>query len=165
MIVVGDAVGLWVAEAAGCVWTPMTTAVGWEVGGKLIAGIMYDGYTGASIAMHSRVDDPRKVSREWLFAIFDYPFNQLGVKRVSGLVSSANKKAQRVNEHLGWQRETTLADYFPDGDGIVYIMRRSDCRWLDYGKRLLAKDCHETRPLQHATGTSLSDVGPETADS
>lgn len=80
--------------------------------------------------MHSRVDYPRKVTREWLRQIFDYPFNQLEVKRVTGLVCSNNTKAQKTNEHLGWKRETVLADYFPDGDGIVYIMRKEDCRWL-----------------------------------
>ena len=146
MIVVGSPVVQWVADGSGADCTPKATAIGWMVDGKLVAGIIFDGFTGSSIAMHSRCDDPRKVSREWLFAIFDYPFNQLGVKRVTGLVSTANVKAQRVNEHLGWKRETTLADYFPDGDGIVYIMRREDCRWLDYAKRLSKGDGNEIRP-------------------
>lgn len=123
-------VGTWVCEAAGGMCTEASRAIGLERDGLLIAGIMYDGYTGASIAMHSRCDDPRHVTRSFYWMIFDYPFNQLGVKRVTGLVSSANIRAQRTNEKLGWKRETTLSDYFPDGDGIVYVMRREDCRWL-----------------------------------
>ena len=164
MIAVGDFVGQWVAEAAGVAWSNKTTAIGWLSEGQLVCGILYDSFTGASIAMHSRVTNPRKVSREWLWAIFDYPFNQLGVKRVSGLVSTANLKAQRVNEHLGWKRETTLADYFPDGDGIVYIMRREDCRWLDYAKHLNQGDKHETQPLRDASSPSLSDSRSEAPD-
>ncbi len=130
MIVTGEVVGRWVAEKAHVHWTPICRAIGLMRGGKLVAGIMYDGFTGASIAMHSRCDNPRAVSREWLFAIFDYPFNQLGCKRVTGLVSTENKVAQATNEHLGWKRETVLKDYFLDGDGIVYVMRKEDCRWL-----------------------------------
>lgn len=130
MIVVGEAVGSWVAEEAGGAWTHLCQAIGWEVDGQMVCGILYDGFTGSSIAMHSRCDNPRKVSRKWLFAIFDYPFNQLAVKRVTGLVSTANLKAQETNERLGWKRETVLKDYFLDGDGIVYVMRAEDCRWL-----------------------------------
>ena len=96
---------------------------------------MYDGYTGSSIAIHSRCDDPRHVSREFYFAIFNYPFNVLKVKQLKGLVSTANLKAQKVNEHLGFKREALLKDYFPDGDGIVYIMRPENCRFLKLGDR------------------------------
>ena len=164
MIVIGQAVVKWVCEAAGANTTPQATAVGWMVDGKLVCGIVYDGFTGTQIAMHSRCDDPRKVSREWLFAIFDYPFNQLKVKRVTGLVSSGNLKAQRVNEHLGWRRETTLADYFPDGDGIVYIMRRENCRWLDYSKHLSKGDGNEIKPLRNAATASLQETLAGPAD-
>lgn len=126
----GQVIGPWVVEKAGGCYIPHNTGIAIEDESGLVAGIMYDGYTGASISMHSRVDNAKKVTREWLRQIFDYPFNQLKVKRVTGLVSSANERAIKTNEHLGWKRETTLADYFPDGDGIVYIMRREDCRWL-----------------------------------
>ena len=125
-----ERIGRWVVEKAGGTWHPENTGIAIESEGVLVAGIMYDGYTGASIAMHSRVDDPRKVTRQWLFQIFDYPFHQLQVKRVTGLVSTENVKAQKVNEHLGWRREAVLSDYFPDGDAIVYIMREENCRWL-----------------------------------
>jgi len=96
---------------------------------------MYDGYTGSCIASHSRCDDPRHVSREFYFAIFNYPFNVLKVKQLTGLVSTANLKAQKLDEHLGFERETIIKDYFPDGDGIVYIMRPENCRFLKLGDR------------------------------
>lgn len=135
MIVFGEQVGRWVYEKAGGEWTHISQAIGQLYEGKLIVGVAYDGYTGSSIAIHSRCDDPSHVSRRFYWMIFHYPFEQLKVKRLTGLVSSANEAAQRVDEHLGFKREATLADYFPDGDGIVYIMRREDCRWLDLGKR------------------------------
>lgn len=126
----GERIGRWVTEKAGGTWHAENTGIGIECDGVLVAAIMYDGFTGSSIAMHSRVDDRKKISREWLRQIFDYPFNQLHVRRVSAIVSAANQKAVLINQKLGWILETTLADYFPEADGIVFIMRRENCRWL-----------------------------------
>ena len=96
---------------------------------------MYDDYTGPSISIHSRCDNPKKVSREFYWAIFHYPFNVLKVKRLTGLVSTANLKAQKLNEHLGFEREALLKDYLPTGDGIIYVMRPENCRFLKLGER------------------------------
>lgn len=146
LIVAGEPVVRWVAEAFDGRYYPDYKAVGWMSNGELVAGIMYTDYTGTSISMHSRVVKRSAVNRKWLFAIFDYPFNQLKVKHVRGLVSTANAQAIKTNEHLGWKRETTLADYFPDGDGIVYYMRREDCRWLTVpDRRGLAKGTRHGR--------------------
>lgn len=131
----GEKVGRWVCEKAGGNWTHLCSAIGQEYNGELIAGIMFDGYTGASISMHSRCDDPKHVSRKFFWMIFDYPFNQLKVNRVTGIVSTANTKAKEIDEKLGWIYETTLSDYFPDGDALIYIMRKEDCRWLKLGER------------------------------
>lgn len=134
MIVCGELVARWVGEGAKVPWTADCRAVGLQRDGKIVCGVLYNQYTGASITMHARVDDASKVSRAWLFAIFDYPFNQLKVKRVTGLCSSANLKSKRLLEHLGGKYETVLEDYFNDGDGLVYVMRKHDCRWLDFRK-------------------------------
>jgi len=110
-------------------------AIGQVTDGKFVIGVLYNGYTGSSISIHSRCDIPAKVSREFYWAIFNYPFNVLKVKRLTGLVSTANLKAQKLDEHLGFERETVIKDYFPDGDGIVYIMRPENCRFLKLGDR------------------------------
>jgi len=126
----GERISKWVFEYGGQ-WVPGNPAIGVEdESGVLIAAIAYDGYTGASISMHSRCDDPRRVPRKFYSLIFDYPFNQLKVKRVNGIVASSNARAMRVDEHLGFKREAVLRDYFPDGDAIIYAMYRDDCRFL-----------------------------------
>ena len=135
MIVQGQAVGEWVCQKAGGRWNDLCQAIGQETDGKLVIGVLYNGYTGSSISIHSRCDIPAKVSREFYWAIFNYPFNVLKVKRLTGLVSTANLKAQKLDEHLGFERETIIKDYFPDGDGIVYIMRPENCRFLKLGDR------------------------------
>ena len=65
-----------------------------------------------------------------LWITFDYPFNQLGVKKLIGQVPSSNLKALEFDKKLGFKEEARISDVFPDGDLIVLSMRREDCRWL-----------------------------------
>jgi hypothetical protein len=130
-----DRIGPWVCEKAGGAYVPGNPAIGLEVDGELKVGIYYDGYTGASVCMHSRCDDPTAPDRRFYATIFHYPLVQMGCKRVTGLVSTANQAARSIDEKLGWQLETTISDYFPDGDGLVYKMTKDTCRWLKLAKR------------------------------
>jgi hypothetical protein len=108
----------------------MCSAIGQMRDGILVAGVMYDEYTGASISMHARIDSPGAITKKFWRMCFDYPFNQLKVKRITGLIKATNARSRRLVSHLGGHIEAVLSDYFPDGDGIVYIMRREDCRCL-----------------------------------
>ncbi len=137
MIVLGEEVGIWVGEKAKTPWTWACQAIGWERDGQLVAGVMYDTFTGASVCMHSRVESPHKVSRTWLAAIFDYPFNQLRLKRVTATASTANARAIALNEHCGFVREAILRDYYEDGDAIIYMMTADRCKWLQYADKYL----------------------------
>jgi hypothetical protein len=125
-----DIVSPWVCERAGGHPTQMGSAIGQMRDGILVAGVMYDEYTGSSISMHARIDSPRSITRRFWWMCFDYAFNQLGVKRVTGMVRETNARSNKLVSHLGGRIEAILSDYFPDGDGIVYIMRREDCRCL-----------------------------------
>ena len=135
MIAVGDGVAEWVCAKTGVEYYPGMPAIGCMVQGEMVAGVVYTDFNGSSIAIHSRVSNPRLVSREFFWAIFNYPFNQLGVRRVTGLVSTANLAAQRVDEHLGFVEEARLKEYFPDGDAIIYVMWKESCKWLALTQR------------------------------
>ena len=133
-----ELVGKWVCEKSGGSYHQGATGIGIVKHGKLEVGIMYDGYTGrgGSIMMSSRCDNPKATSKWFYWAIFDYPFNQLGVKRITGFVPAWNLAAQRFDEHLGFVREATLEDVLPEGDLIIYRMKRQDCRWLTLKENL-----------------------------
>ena len=72
----------------------------------------------------------RWLTREFLFAIFDYPFNQLGVRRITGLVPKKNKDARRFDEHLGFEYEGNMRNALADDDMIIYGMLKEKCKWL-----------------------------------
>lgn len=130
-----ERIGRWVREKAGGDYTPGDACIAVERDDELVVGVTYDSYTGTNICIHSRCDDPKTPSRKFYWMIFDYPFNQLKVTCVRGLVASSNIAAQQINERLGFRVEAVLADYFPDDDAIIYVLRRSDCKWLKLSDR------------------------------
>lgn len=126
-------VGPWVAERSGGTWTPggAVTIGLFDEDKGLLAGVIYENWNYANIFMHvAAVDGARWLTREFAWFVAYYPFNQLGCKRVSGLTPSSNARARKFNEALGFKQEAILKDAAPDGDLILYYMRREDCRWL-----------------------------------
>lgn len=95
-----------------------------------IAGVIYDGYNGHSIGAHIAIVEGRAPSRAWYGAIFDYPFNRLGVHKLLGQVAATNSRARALDEHLGFVLEGTIKDYFPDGDLLLYTMTKEQCHVL-----------------------------------
>lgn len=99
--------------------------------GELIAGIWYEGFNGANINIHvAAVPGRRWMTREFLYYTFHYPFNECGVRRVTGIVPESNADARRFDEHIGFTLETRLKDAAPDGDLLIYRMFKDECRWL-----------------------------------
>lgn len=99
--------------------------------GQLLAATWYEGFNGANINMHvAAIPGGRWMTREFLRAVFIYPFETCKVKRVTGLVAESNTAARRFDEHIGFTLETRLKDATPDGDLLVYRMFKDECRWL-----------------------------------
>lgn len=131
MIVSGQAVVEWVAKRTnefgnfGC-----AVGIGWQRHGALVAGVVYSDFNGVNMNMHV-AGEGNWLSREFLWAAFDYPFNQAKVKRVTGLVGEGNIAARKFDEHIGFELETTLHRAHPTGDLLVYVMWKHRCRWIN----------------------------------
>ena len=97
---------------------------------EIIAGVVYNEFNGVNINAHIAGMGKNWLTREFLFAIFDYPFNKCGVKRISAFIEDENTKAIEFDKHLGFEYETRLKDAYINGDILVYVMRRENCRWL-----------------------------------
>lgn len=131
-------VGPWVCERAGGTYAVGggDKTIGLAQGNRLIAGTIFDNYNGANVCIHVASSSPEAWrNREFLWFNFHYAFNQLGCKRVTGMVPSSNLPARRFDEWLGFVPEATLKDAHPDGDLLVYVMTREQCRWLALGDR------------------------------
>jgi len=100
--------------------------------GYPVAGVIYDSYNSATVHAHIWCDAERRPSREWMAAIFDYPFNRLGVYKIIGQVNSFNYDAIKLDEHFGFVLEARIQGYYEEGsDLLVYTMTRDQCRVLN----------------------------------
>lgn len=125
-------IGPWICERIKQSYTEGTVTIGYEKDGKIIAGVLYEGYNGKSVAMHV-AGEGNWLSREYLWAVFHYPFEVLKAEKILGLVSSANEKAMKLDIGLGFVHEATVKDACKDGDLNILTMTRDQCRWLSIG--------------------------------
>lgn len=103
--------------------------IGLERDGRLDVGVIYEGYNGRNVWMHTRVTG--RLTKDMLRYSFMYPFIQLGCERVSGYVDASNAAARRFDEGLGFQVEATLRGAARDGgDVLIYVMKREWCRYV-----------------------------------
>lgn len=125
-------IGPWVCKRTGADYVQGTsTAIGLEKDGQLIAGVLYDNWNGRSVCMHVAAQPgSRWMTREYLRVCFDYPFNQLKVNQIIGLVDSTNQQARAFDEHIGFRVAAVIPDAGRSGDLMIYTMHRDQCRWI-----------------------------------
>ena len=132
MLVIGKPVVKWVAQKTndfGCFGTEI--GIGWERNGSLVAGVAYANWNGVNVECHIASDESRRwATRQYLWTIFDYPFNQLKVNRITVCIGEGNRQSQRFVVHLGFELETTLEAAHPSGNLLIYRMWKKDCRWI-----------------------------------
>lgn len=109
-----------------------TVSIGQEIDGNLVAVVGFNGFMPKACQMHiAAVDEVNWMSRDLLWAAFDYPFNKLGVNVILGQVCADNDSALKLNRHLGFKVIAKIPDAHMDGDLVIMAMRREDCRFLD----------------------------------
>ena len=137
-LVIGPEVVRWVARKTNEYGNFGTAqGIGWQKDGLIVAGVAYCEWNGPNVVCHIASDGSRRwLTREYLRVIFDYPFNQLGCKRITVCVGEGNGASRRFVEHLGFTRETTLAGAHPSGDLLVYRLWKEDCRWTKVAQQL-----------------------------
>jgi RimJ/RimL family protein N-acetyltransferase len=109
-------------------------ALGWFDGERLVSGAVYCDFNGKNVWAHLATDVP--LTREFLFAGWDFPFRVMGVDRVTGWVEANNEKALALNFKLGYAIEATLKGAARDGGDVhLMVMWKDKCRWLRLGDR------------------------------
>lgn len=144
MIRLGDVThGAMIARAARASFDPEVDRVISRANpaGNLWGGVIYTGYTGSMVMMHMAGWDGW-VTREMTWLCFDYPFNQLQVKKVVGTVRSDAAKVRSLDERLGFTVEHAIVDGIPGGELLIYSMLREDCRWLKLRSRYMKPNGH-----------------------
>jgi hypothetical protein len=104
----------------------------------LRGGTLYTDFWGGSIMCHFAGFRKGWISKPLLWLGFDFPFNQLKVKKLFGIIPEWNWQSRNLALHLGYKIEILLADVFDFTHGVngmyVVSMEREDCRWLNMPK-------------------------------
>lgn len=98
--------------------------------GELYGGVIFSGYTGASMNIHMAGFRPNWCNRDMVWVAFHYPFVQLGVKKLFGQVGLHKPEVIAIDRRLGFKQEAIIKDVYPEGDMILLSMYREDCKWL-----------------------------------
>lgn len=111
--------------------------------GYRLGGVIFSHFTGESISMHSASWDQHWINRDMLYVTFDYPFNQLGVKRIFGQVPEDNLHAQQFNTKVGFKEVARIEGVFPGPLAcVVMCLERKDCRFLRVKPRNIGRNVH-----------------------
>lgn len=131
-------VGPWVADRINGQFTPENSAAIGLESGQMVAGVIYENWNRASVVCHIAVEG--LLTPRYMAAIFDYPFNVLGVRKIIVPVADSNLKSINFVCKLGFRKEAQLLDAHPDGSLGLFTMNREQCKFIGerYGKKLLA---------------------------
>ena len=121
----------WITGVLGMKFSDYATFIGQEIDGEIKAVVAYDNIMDKSCMMHIAAIVPNWISKDLLWAAFDYPFNKLKVKVILASVASTNEEALKLDRHLGFVDKAYIEDAHTDGDLVILAMRRENCRWLD----------------------------------
>lgn len=94
----------------------------------LIAGVVYSHWTRFDVCASLAVDG--RLTPRYLFAIFDYPFTQVGVRRITAPIRESNLRSIRLAEHLGFRCEGLLRCAAGTESVLLYGILKEECRWL-----------------------------------
>lgn len=122
----------WAQERIGVEFRRDAYTLGLEKNGTLVAVVVYDNFSECDCNMHIASDGTRAwMNKSLLLAAFAYPFTQLGLLRLTGLVPADNVAALAFDQNIGFVREGYHPKAGPKGVDLVSLgMLRENCRFL-----------------------------------
>lgn len=131
-----DIVGPWVYARTGGVFLPQISHCLGQVdsSGSLVAGVVFEGYNGATMKSHIAVDPGKALNKQMLWAIGEYVFRQQKVTKLIGLVDSNNTKALHLDKKFGFKEEGRIKDGVVGGDLVILTLTKDDYRYIGLTK-------------------------------
>lgn len=129
--------GQWVMDRCGGAFSPLhdhsfTT----HRDGQIIGGFVLCQYLGNSITVHMAGDDKFWCSRDLLWLIFHYAFEQLGCYKALAPLRSDQHRVIAMDTRAGWNLEAVVRDaYAPGVHMLILGMTKASCPWLKHTPR------------------------------
>lgn len=98
--------------------------------GRIVGGVVFHGWNNhyRSIEMSSAADSAKWLSRRVIAGILSYPFEQLGVERLSSITRPEDKRTRHALEAIGMTYEGSGRKVFGEYDGAVYCLLKDEWR-------------------------------------
>ena len=132
----GPEIGYWVADQlSSAFFADKSVAIGLLKDDKIVAGVIYENWNGVSWVVHMATVG--RLTPGFMFAMCDYPFNTCNAHKVIAPVEIGNIKSANLVKKMGFVPEAVLKDCHPNGDLVLYTLKKSDCRFLEgrYGQK------------------------------
>ena len=102
---------------------PETKVIEWCIG--------FTNFIGKTCQIHVVNFNKKYTPRKLLWATFDYPFRQLGLESLIGIVNSNNEQAMKYDQNLGFKEVHRFVGLHDDGgDIVVFEMKKDECRFV-----------------------------------
>lgn len=102
--------------------TDTNTTVGAAIG---------DNFTPTSCQCHFILLDPMVLRHGFIETCCDYIFNTQGMSAIYGWVPGDNKRAIKLNTHMGWTTKAVFEDGYMQGvDYLLMELKKADCKHL-----------------------------------
>lgn len=109
--------------------------LGQVIDGQLRAVAVFCEFVGNMCNFHLCSTGNHWMSKQFLWAMFDYPFEKLGVKVILAHVRGSNTKSLNLSRKLGFKELGRIPEALDDGDLVIFTMQPNECRWLTLGAR------------------------------
>lgn len=115
-------------------------AIGISRDGVLVGGVVFDTFSDSSCFISVASDGSAHwMNKEFILTVFAYPFLQLGLKRLTAVISEDNAASLNFVQAFGFRDEGRLREAAPKGEDLrVFGLLRRECRHLPHtftGKR------------------------------
>lgn len=118
------------AERIGVHISPKARGIAVADGRGLRGGCLYDGWMPNSAQCHVLADTPI-VWRHLLPHIFLYPFEQVGLGLLMGLIRASNARSLAMAKRVGFRECYRIRDGVAPGEDLVLVeLRREECQYL-----------------------------------
>jgi hypothetical protein len=115
-----------VSEKLGVGLVPPFTAMGIERDGRVIAGVVFNCFTGTNVEVTAA---GQGWTRKFLFQVGAYVFRQIGCIRMT--FTTEQQSVARLAERLGGKREGEMRDFYgPGRNGLIIGILKSEYRFL-----------------------------------
>ena len=96
----------------------------------VVGAVVYGNLSGADVELHM-TGEVGWLTKGNLRTIFEYPFKELGCRRVTAWIARKNKRSRDLAERLGFKLEGVRRKGCGNGaDAIMYGLLAEECRWI-----------------------------------